>query len=340
MFLNGVKLEPKKENNLLIDLYDEYPDMDFYLNKTSEYNYITRKYAKNYMKSGRYIGLYTESEMDKLGYFYISCRMSVKPMYKYDSYVRYAELLEFGFMNNNFSQIKFLVEYMIEYAAKSGSYFIRVKTKEKSFEKFYDLLREYPHTEDENYLYLELDVVDYEFARYLKSYDGDKISIRELYQLNSIGFKVYQDKCIYELYNKDRFIIDRKTREVIYPERIINVGGKYKSLNNESLSLMHMIIFKYLNFKDEVIDVDYHIDGIDHTFIKIDHDLYTFDRFMYNNDCVDKKVLIEFSKIAYDKYGFHTLYLSDYTRFKFRIYYAYIGVQSFFLPNYFEEKEV
>lgn len=338
MFLNGVKLEPKKENNLLIDLYDEYPDMDFYLDKTSEYNYIKKRYERNYMKSGRYIGLYTEDEMEKLGYFYISCRMSVKSIYKYDSYARYAELLEFGFVNNNLEQIKFLIEYMIEYASKSGSYFIRVKTKEKSFEKFYNLLRNYPHTEDEEYLYIELDVVDYDFARHLKNYDGDKISIRELYQLNSIGFKVYEDKCVYELYNKDCFIIDRKTREITYPERIINLKKIHKTLNTKSLSLMHMIINKPLNFEDKVIDVCYHMDGIDHTFIKIAYELYTFDRFMYVDDCVDKNILTEFSKIAYEKYGFHCLGLSDYTKYKFRIYYSSIGVQTFFLPNYVEKR--
>lgn len=339
MFLNGVEFEPKKGNNLIIDLDDEYTDMDFYREKTSAYNYIRRKYDKNYMKFGKYVGLYTDNDRDKLGYFYIAPKISVKPIYKYDSYARYSELLEFGFLNDNVDQIKFLVEYMIEFSAKSGSYFIRIRTKEKTFEKFYEILRLYPHTEDEQYIYLNFEPIDYDFAKHLVNYEGDKLSVKELYHLNSIGFKVYEDVCKYRLYDGDYFVVDRKTRKVFYPDRVINVSENYKTLNVYSLTLMGTIIsFHDYRFADKTIDLGYRLEGYDYRLIKIGRELFTIQPFMLDeDDCPDKAFLTEFSENAYKKHGFTSLYLWDLAKFKFEIFYARTGERRFFLPNYVEE---
>lgn len=127
MFLKGLTLKWKQQNNLLIDLDDENSYMDYYREKTSNYNYIKRKYSSSYSKSGKYIDLYNNDE--KLGYFYTSCRLATNPIYKYSNYTRYLELIEFGFNNNNIEQIYFLLDYLIEYASQNNCNFIQIKTK-------------------------------------------------------------------------------------------------------------------------------------------------------------------------------------------------------------------
>ena len=53
-------LVSKTYNDLFIELEDEYMDMDFYKEKESIYNYIKTKYKSDYIKPGKYIGLYRE----------------------------------------------------------------------------------------------------------------------------------------------------------------------------------------------------------------------------------------------------------------------------------------
>ena len=72
--------------------------MDFYKLHESDYNYIKRKYERNYSKSGYYIGLY-EDEYIKRGYFYVCENMLLKDEHIYQKHTSYMELLEFGFNN-------------------------------------------------------------------------------------------------------------------------------------------------------------------------------------------------------------------------------------------------
>lgn len=338
MRLTNVEIKGKIADDMFIELDDEYMDMDFYYDKKSDYNYIKRKYEHNYMKYGSYVSLYKNDYEEKLGYFYLACSMSVKPIYKYTSYTRYAELLEFGFVNNNLDQIKFLIDYLIEYAAQRGSFFIKVRTKEKSFEKFYELLREYKHTEDDKFIYLEFEPIEYDFAKHLVKYNDDKLSIKELYHLHSMGFQVEKDICKYELKDKDLFIVDRKTRKVTYPERVINIDSKYETLNQDSLSLMHLIIFDDYDYKGKIIDVGYRISGYDYEFIKIGHQLLTFDRFKYDEYYNVNENFEEFAIKAYKEYGFIVLYICEKAKFEFKKFYASFSREWNYLPNYAGEE--
>ena len=330
----NVEIKGKVLDDLFIELDDEYMDMDFYYDKKSDYNYIKRKYEHNYMKYGSYISLYRNEYEEKLGYFYLACCMSVKPIYKYPSYTRYAELLEFGFVNNNLEQVKFLIDYLIEYAAARGSLFIKVKTKEKSFKKFYEILRTYKHTEDDKFIYLEFEPVDYDFARHLIKYADDKLSIKELYHLLSMGFSVEKDICKYELQDKDCFIVDRKTRKVTYPERMINIDPKYNTLNQDSLSLMHLVISDDYDYKDKIIDVGYKLKGYDYELIKIGNHLLTFDNFKYDDEYKETDNFIEFAIKAYKEYGFTVLYICEKAKFDFKKFYASFSKSWNYLPNY------
>lgn len=177
--------------------------MDYYREKTSNYNYIKRKYSSSYSKSGKYIGLYNNDE--KLGYFYTSCRLATKPIYKYSNYTRYLELIEFGFNNNNIEQIYFLLDYLIEYASQNSCNFIQIKTKKKSFIKFYELLQRYPHTIDNDYIYLDIEPIKYDFLNHITNYDNDKISLKDLY---SMGFKIKKDVCYFNLNDNEAQFLD------------------------------------------------------------------------------------------------------------------------------------
>lgn len=334
MLLKEGTINEKKGNGMFIEFDDEYMDMDFYLHKTSDYNYIKRKYSPNYMKYGSYISLYTDNYEEKLGYFYLACLMSVKPIYKFSSYTRYAELLEFGFNNNNLEQIKFLLDYLIEYAALRGCFFIKVKTKEKSFEKFYELLRTYKHTEDEKYIYLDFKPIKHKFAKHLINYEGDKVSIEELYHLHQMKFDVKKDVCIYTLKDNQRFIVDRKTRKITYPEKMVNIDKKYYKLNQDSFNLMHLVIFDDYEYKNKIIDVGYKLEGYDYKLIKVDDTLLTFENFKHDENYKIYDDFYNFATKAYKEYGFYVLHVCGPATFEFKTFYAKFSKEWTFLPKY------
>ena len=221
----------------------------------------------------------------------------------------------------------------------SGSLFIKVKTKEKSFEKFYELLRTYKHTEDDKFIYLEFEPVEYEFAKHLVKYDDDKITIKELYHLNELKFKIEKDFCIYELYDKDCFIVDRKTRKVTYPDRIINRGSKYDTLNQDSFDLMNLVIFDDYEYANKIIDVGYKLDGYDYELIKVGSTLLSFDRFKYINGYEKNEAFKDFAIKAYKKYGFTVFFLCEHAKFYFKKFYASFSKEWNFLSKYADKDD-
>ncbi len=332
------KIEGKIGDGIFIELDDEYIDLDFYRKKESDYNYIKRKYAKNCSARGKYVSLYRDDYAEKLGYFCLCYYMSVKPIYKYSSYTRYAELSEFGFVNNNLNEIRFLVDYLIEYAAARGSYFIRVSTREKSFSKFYEFLRTYKHSEDDKYIYLEFEPVDYDYTRHLVKYKGDKVSVKELYHLQTIGFDIEKDICKFVLCDKDCFTVDRKTRKITYPERMINVAPKYMTLNQDSLRIMHVIISDDYSFAHKTVDLGYKIKGFDYEFIKIGDKLLAFDSIMYDEDGNRKEDFQSFARTAYKEYGYTSITLFGKATFNFKIFHDGFSTTWIHLPKYAGEE--
>ncbi len=325
---------------LHIENDDEYKDMDYYKyeGKNSNYNYVKRKYEPNYNKLGDYISLYRDNYSEKLGYYYLSCILSVKPILYYPNYTRYGELLEFGFVNNDVEDVKFLLNHMFNYASDCNLKFIKVKTKEKAFEKFYELLKTYPHTEDEKHIYL--DVVDKKLERYehLKHYEDDALTIKELYHLYAERFKILKDTCEYELYDNEKFVIDRKTRKVTYPKRFINLNEKHLTFSQNALDLMCLYKMDAYGYKDEVVDVAYHIDGYDYPFIKIGRELMVFRDFKYEKDSFDvKDGFIDFVIKACEEYGFSVLYVCSGSKLKLKQLYATCSKEWNYLPSIIEE---
>ena len=127
---------------------------------------FTRKYEHNYNKSGSYIGLY-EDESIKRGYFYVVENMLLKDEHIYKKNTSYCELLEFGFTNNDLEQVNFLIDYLYYYVKHIGASFLKVKVKEKDFNKFYDLLKKFKYTKYKNYIYIKVDKVKFDNLRYL-----------------------------------------------------------------------------------------------------------------------------------------------------------------------------
>ena len=200
--------------------------------------------------------------------------------------------------------------------------------------KFYELLRTYKHTEDEKFIYLEFEPVNYEFAKHLISYEDDKITIKELYHLNQMGFEIQRDICKYELYDKDCFIVDRKTRKVTYPDRIINLKAKHYKLGQDALNIMQLVIFDDYTYSKKIVDTDFKIDGYDYSFIKIDDDLFTFDRFKYDDNYRVTEVFAPLCQKAYTEYDCSMLYICGEAKFDFKTFYARFSKEHNVLHKY------
>ena len=322
----------KTYNDLFIDLDDEYMDMDFY-----KYNYIKTKYKPNYMKPGKYIGLYREG-WEKVGYFYVSSLMGLKPVHTFPRYTRYFELLEFGFLNNNIEEVKFLIDYLIYYCRTMAGTFLKIKTTENDFNPFYELIKKYPHTSDAKYLYIDLDPIEYEFTKHLVSYEGDQLTIKDLYHLYSIGFEVYKDSCIMNLQNDEIIKIDRKTANIIYPNRFINIPNKYLKLNKNSYNLISYISFEKYNLLNKTIQMDYRLPGYDYELIKIDNKLLSFVNFKDIDACTTREDFPYFAFEAYVNNGFTSLHIITNAKFDFKHYYPRHRLQFVYLPKYCGEE--
>lgn len=318
---------------------DEYKDMDYYKfeGKQSNYNYIKRKYEPNYNKPGEYISLYRDNYSEKLGYYYLSSYLTTKPYHLCDSYQRYGELREFGFVNNNVEDVKFLMNHMLEYASECALKFIKVKTKEKSFSKFYEFLRTYPHTEDEKHIYL--DVKDSHPVRYehLKHYEDDALTIKELYHLYAERFTILKDTCEYELFDGEKFVVDRKTRKVSYPSRFINLSNKHLYFSQAALDLMSLYKFEAYSYKNSIVDADYHIEGYDYSFIKIGNELLAFRDFKYEEGWKVKDSFIDFVYKVHNDLHINVLHICDSSKLKLKTLYASSGREWNYLPSIIED---
>ena len=282
---------------LHIETDDEYQDMDYYRRKgeKSNYNYVKRRYEPNYNKSGCYISLYRDNYSVKLGYYYISSILSVKPIRNYPAYTHYCELLEFGFINNDVEDVKFLINNMLDFASDNNAKFIKVKTKEKSFEKFYELLRTYPHKEDKKYIFLKVTNKKLSKYKYLKQYKNDKLSMVELYHLLASRFNILKDKCVFELPDNKEIVIYRKTRKVKYPENFKYLSEKYKTFNQSSLDLISFYTMHAYDYKDKIVNTNFRIEGYDYDFIKIGRELHAYRDFKYEEDYNVKDYFINFA---------------------------------------------
>lgn len=319
---------------------DEYKYMDFYRydGKDSDYNYIKRKYEPNYNKSGDYISLYKDNYSEKLGYYYLTSILSIKPTYKYPGYTIYGELLEFGFVNNNLDEVKFLLDNMFEYASKCNMKFIKVKTKEKSFEKFYELLRTYKHSEDEKHIYLAVKNTKPERYRYLKHYKNDKLTMKELYHLLGARFKVLKNTCELELPNDEKFVVNRKTRKVSYPKRFINLSNKLTTFSKEALDLMQVYSMSAYDYKDDIIDTNYHINGFNYTVVKAGSEILAGREVKYIENSYEKKDnFMDFVIKAHDEHGIRVLHVCEGSKFYVKSIWSTCSKEWNYLPSIIEE---
>ena len=328
---------PKTYKNLSIDLDDEYQDLDFYKMRQSNYNYIKRKYDDIYRKSGKYVGLY-KNESEKLGYFFVSKSILFKKTHIYPAYTRYLELLEFGFLSNELEEVEFLIDYLYYYCRACGGTYLKIKTKEKEFAPFYELIKKYNYTEDDKYLYIDLEPIDYEFARHLVHYEDDKLTIRDLYFLQVMGFDIFRDKCVANLY-KDRYIIvDRKTKRISYPDNIINRPTKYDKLNKNSYSLMFYLIREAYYHHDKVLDMGFKIEGYDYELIQVGYKLVSFVDIKNIDYCTTRSDFYDFATKAYKEHDISSLDIFVNVRFKFKKFYAGYSLNSVFLSKYAGEQ--
>jgi hypothetical protein len=78
--------------------------------------------------------------------------------------------------------------------------------------------------------------------------------------------------------------------------------------------------------------------GYDYEFIKIGHQLLTFDRFKYDEYYNVNENFEEFAIKAYKEYGFIVLYICEKAKFEFKKFYASFSREWNYLPNYAGEE--
>ena len=341
MRINNFEIEAKTYKNLSIDLEDEYSYMNFYKRKESDYNYIKRKYEPNYNKSGYYIGLY-EDESIKRGYFYVVENMLLKDEHIYKKNTRYCELLEFGFTNNNLDQVNFLIDYLYYYVKHIGASFLKVKTKEKDFIKFYELLKKYKYTKYKNYIYIKIDKMKFESIRYLKKYKYDKISLKELYHLNEIGFVFSKTKGVLSLYNDECITINRKTRKITYPSFFKNLSkeSKYNYLNYNSKALIHFVKSNLYEVYNENIELDYKVKDLEeYEFIKIGRRLLSLEKDKFIKDYQIKDNIKDFAKVVCNNDKITSMNVIMECDFRWKSYYASLSSIWIYLEKYLNEEK-
>lgn len=335
------ELEAKTYGNLSIDLDDEYQDMYFYKLKESNYNYIKRKYINNYQNSGYYVGLY-ENESTKRGYFYVCENMLLKNEHIYQKYTRYIELLEFGFNNNDINQVNFLIDYLYYYCQGLGAQFLKIKTKEKAFCKFYELIKKFNHTTYKDYIYIDIVPLEFENLKHLKKYKGDKLTFKELYHLNQIGFDFDEEKGVLNLYNDQYIKIDRKTRRLTYSSVFKNLkdDSRFNYWNADSSSLIHYFKMNYYDICNNGVIFDYKIQGLeDKEFIRSGRKLITLEHEKYLKDYRLKEEIADFAKEVCSKTDILSMDIVMNSYFRWKSYYASVSSVWVYLYKYFEGEE-
>ena len=335
------ELEAKTYGNLSIDLDDEYQDMDFYKFKESNYNYIKRKYINNYQNSGYYVGLY-ENESTKRGYFYVCENMLLKNEHIYPKHTRYIELLEFGFNNNDINQVNFLIDYLYYYCQGLGAQFLKIKTKEKAFCKFYELIKKFNHTAYKDYIYIDIVPLEFENLKHLKKYKGDKLTFKELYHLNQIGFDFDEEKGVLNLYNDQYIKIDRKTRRFTYSSVFKNLkdDSRFNYWNADSSALIHYFKMNYYDICNNGVIFDYKIRGLeDREFIRSGKKLITLEHEKYLKDYRLKEEIADFAKEVCSKTDILSMDIVMNSYFRWKSYYASVSSVWVYLYKYFEGEE-
>lgn len=341
MRLKNCNLEAKKYKNLSIELEDEYKYMDFYRYEKSDYNYTKRKYDPNYCKSGDYVGLYEDESVHR-GYFYVARNMLLKDQHIYQKYCCYFELLEFGYNKNDLDGVNFLVDYLFYYCKTLCARFLKVKTKEKDFEKFYEVLRKYKHTIYKDYMYFDLNPVIYENMIHLKKYKGDKFTLKELYHLNEIGFDLDENKGVLVLKNNQVIEVDRKTRKITYPEMFKNLkeDSKYNYFNYYSSGLIHYIKSNIYDYYNCSIEFDYKIEGLeDRELIKAGYNLITLEKDKYIKDYKVRDDIKEFAEIVCTKAGITSMNVIIDSYFVWKAFYGTYASIWIYLEKYLHEEE-
>lgn len=174
-------------------------------------------------------------------------------------------MLEFGINVNDEKLAKVLVDYLVYLARIEGSKFIKISSRYKEFNSFYELLvNEYnAHLSEDSYYFEVNDPIEYEDLEHLKIYEYDSIDLETLNFLFQIGYSIEKDECIMTFNNADKIIIDRKDLSVKYPNCIIKNSNNeiFNKLNPSLYYLLYFINFNYNDILKHGLILDYEILG-------------------------------------------------------------------------------
>ena len=175
--------------------------------------------------------------------------------------------------------------------------------------------------------------------KYLKKYKKDKLSFKELYHLNEIGFDFNKTKGVLILNNGKKIEVNRKTRKITYPDSFKNLtrDSKYNYLNYDSLALIHYVKSNFYDVGDAYIELDYKIEGLeDRELIRINRKLISLEHQKYIKDYQIKEDVEEFAKIVCTKTNITSMDVIIECAFRWKSYYASLSSIWIYLSKYID----
>ena len=169
---------------------------------------------------------------------------------------------------------KILIDFMIKYANISGYKaisFVNIN-KHTFFHEFMKRHYNVVEIEDKYYIFNENPRIK-SYEKHLQIYEGDKVSIEDLYFMYDLNFNVCKSKCYLNLQNKERIEVDRKTGIISFPSNV-KIKNDNVVINSVTRNILELVISKYHSNQIEEVLVDFDLNHSFHYEVYMDELLH------------------------------------------------------------------
>ncbi len=156
-----------------------------------------------------------------VGYFMATDFIEEKPNGSVEKFQRKMVLHDFAIFSRTYAKHgKLLLNFFYEISKKCYCKVIEIR-KVEGFEYFYKFLKaNFQTTENKDCYVIKIENAKaFPYEQNLKIFEGDKLSLEDLYFLFALKFKIYKNKCVYK-HNDFNIIVDRKSGLVSLPKNV------------------------------------------------------------------------------------------------------------------------
>ncbi len=176
-----------------------------------------------------------------IGYFLVEQFVCEKSTLFYEKYDKKIVLNDFGiYVKRSRNRAKLLINYLLTLAKSYCAKVVEIK-KVEGFEHFYKFLKTdlCAQEDSENYYLVVKEPKTFPYSSVLKVFEGDTISIENLYFLYGLNFKIYKTKCVFENANL-KIEVDRKSSLITIYNDICSLHNQLV-LTNETRDLIYLL---------------------------------------------------------------------------------------------------